>query len=149
MKKIISVVILVLLLAQISVYATQPTPPWERLNYSYHFTPAMDYRAELGQPTSFSGIVPTDVFTANVRVDANVALQPPSYGIFSGVIPTLPFSTLFPQPTNFWGGFGAGDLNTIAQFDTMQMGVNSQPLGHSINIQNVDGGGFLPPTSLH
>jgi len=117
-----------LLLAQVGVYAAaqpQPIPPWERLNFNYQFRSGMDYRVDLGRPTTFDGIVPIDVFTANVRVDANVALRPPAYGIFSGVLPTPPFSQLFPQPMNpqFSGGFVTlGENDAIPQFDTLEYG---------------------------
>ncbi|MCL2837628.1 MAG: hypothetical protein FWE04_00965 [Oscillospiraceae bacterium] len=120
-------VVSILLLAQVGVYATvqtQPIPPWERLNFNYQFRSGMDYRVDLGRPTTFYGIVPRDVFTANVRVDAQVALRPPSYGIFSGVIPTEPFNPLMPQPLNphFGGSFGT--------------------------LDNFGDDGFLPPTSI-
>ena len=127
MRRFVLVVALVLCIASFTAYANtqQPVPVWDRLNYNYHFTSS---GFDLGRPTTFNGIVPQDVFTMNVRRDANVALRPPGYGTFSGVIPTEPFTWLFPQPRtlDYWGNFGVIQLpNTIPNED-----------------------GFLTPTSI-
>ena len=117
---------------------------------NYQFTSGSDHRFELGRPTQFSGFVPVDVHTANFRRDANVSLRPPGYGIFSGIIPTEPSNRLFPQPTN--PNFRAAELhspNIDPRFDTLQHGVNTQPVGNPMNMQqNVSSGEFLPPTSI-
>ena len=135
-------VILVLLLGMVPAHAAiqQITPPWERFHQNYHFTAS---GFDLGRPTTFEGFVPADVFTVNVRRDANVALRPPSYGIGSGYIPTDPFSWLFSQPhtLDYWGNFDGVNLPLI----TLQQGANSQP---TVNFQSVGTGEFLPPTSL-
>jgi len=149
-KFFVVVIVLVLLSSQVVVYANvqQPMPVWERFNHSYHFTAS---GFELGRPTTFEGFIPIDIFSANVRVDAQVALRPPSYGIFSGVIPTPPFNPLMPQPSNpnFDGGFTTlGEINTVPHFDTLQMGVNMQIPENPMNIHNFGTGEFLPPTSI-
>jgi len=127
------------------------TSQWERFNFNYQFTSGSDHRFELGRPTTFNGFVPVDVFTVNMRRDAQVSLWPPSYGIFSGIIPTTPSNHLFPQPVNphFHQGFQLQDPNLSPRHDTLQHGVNAQPLGNPMNFQqNVSTGEFLPPTSV-
>jgi len=127
------------------------TAAWERFSFNYHFVSGTDHRFELGRPTQFNGFVPVDVFTANFRRDANVSLRPPAYGIFSGHIPTMPSNHLFPQPLspnfgamNFWN-----DPNVNPRFDTLQQGVNAEPIGSPMGIQQgTNSGGFLPPTSV-
>ena len=128
MKKIIlaSIITLMCVMPFMAHAAVQqPMPPWERFQQNYHFTSA---EADLGRATTFEGFVLTDVFTANIRNDANVALRPPGYGTFSGEIPTEPFTWLFPQPRtlDYWYNFGVIQLPML-------------PLQTD---------GFLPPTSL-
>ena len=76
------------------------TSAWDRFVFNYQFTSGSDHRFGLGRPSTFSGFVPADVFSVNMRRDAQVSLWPPSYGIFSGRIPTPPVNRLFPQPIN-------------------------------------------------
>ena len=126
------------------------TAAWDRFNFNYQFQSGSDHRFELGRPTGFSGIVPVDVRSVNMRRDANVALRPPQYGVFSGHIPSAPVSRLFPQPVNpnFNQVFVFDNQNLDPRFDTARHGVNAQPIGNPINIQNVGAGEFLPPTSI-
>jgi hypothetical protein len=127
------------------------TSQWERFSFNYQFVSGADHRFELGRPTTFNGFVPADVFTVNVRRDANVTMRPPSYGIFSGFIPTDPASRFFPQPINpnFHQPFMIESTALDPRFDTLQQGVNAQPIGNPMNVQqNTTTGGFLPPTSI-
>ena len=126
------------------------TAAWDRFNFNYQFQSGSDHRFELGRPTSFSGIVPVDVSSVNMRRDANVSLRPPQYGVFSGHIPTAPTSRFFPQPANpnFNQVFVFDNQNLDPRFDTARQGVNAQTIGNPINIQNVGAGEFLPPTSI-
>jgi len=136
------------------------TNSWERFNFNYQFTSGSDHRFELGRPTTWSGFVPVDVFSVNMRRDANVSLRPPSYGIFSAQLPTPPANHLFAQPVNphFHQGFQLNDPNLSPRHDTLQHGVNAQPIGNPMNIHTTgapaitsgssDSGGFLPPTSV-
>ena len=127
------------------------TPAWERFHFNYHFTPTTDHRFELGTPTSFHGFVPVDVHSVNIRRDANVSFTPPGYGIFSGNIPTDPSNKLIPQPVNphFHQPNMIDSANLNPAFDTLQMGVNAQPIGNPMNFQqNVTTGEFLAPTSM-
>jgi len=126
------------------------TNQWERFNFNYQFTSGSDHRFELGTPTTFSGFVPVDVFTLNIRRDTNVSLFPPSYGIFSATLPTPPTNNLFTQPANpnFYQPAQLQDPNTAPRYDTLRNGVNATPVGNPFNMQNISVGEFLPPTSV-
>jgi|GEM_PF-872948 len=126
------------------------TSQWDRFHNNYQFTSGMDYRFDLGRPTTFDGFVPVDVFTANFRRDAHVSLRPPSYRIFSGNIPTEPANRLFQQPVNphFHRVNQLDNANFDPRFDTLQHGVNAPPLGNPMNIHNVGTPGQLAHTSI-
>ena len=127
------------------------TNQWDRFSFNYQFTSGSDHRFELGRPTPFNGFVPVDVHSVNIRRDANVSLRPPQYGVFSGHVPTMPSNNLFPQPVNphFHQAFQMQDPNLDPRFDTLQHGVNAEPIGNPMNMQqNVSTGGFLPSTSI-
>ena len=124
------------------------TAAWERFIFFYEFISGADHRYELGRPTTWNGTVPADVFTANIRRDRHVSFVPPSYGIFSGYIPTFPRNDLFPQPVHpaFWQFLEWENPNLLSVFDTLFMGVNAPPQGNQSAFG--DEGMFLPPTSL-
>jgi hypothetical protein len=126
------------------------TAAWERFLFNYYITSGMDYRFELGRPTTFLSVVPIDVYSVNIRRDANASFQPPSYGIFSGFIPTNQVNIFFPQSVNpaLWKAWELENPNVIPVFDTQHLGVNAPTVGNPVNLQNVGGGGFLPPTSI-
>lgn len=127
------------------------TSQWDRFSFNYQFTSGSDHRFELGRPTGFDGFVPVDVFSVNMRRDANVSFRPPSYGVFSGIIPTTQSNQLFPAPTNphFHQPIHLSSPNLIPAFDTLQQGVNAEPIGNPMNFQqNVSTGEFLPSTSI-
>ena len=132
------------------------TAEWERFWFNYHFVSGSDHRFELGQPTSFNGAVPFCPFSVNMRRDAQVSFQPPSYGIFSGNFPTPQSNQFFHQPVNphFHQPNHWQNAMLDPRFDTLQQGVNAQPFGNSMNVQtstqqnNNNSGGFLPPTSI-
>lgn len=127
------------------------TAAWDRFHFNYHFISGSNHAYELGRSTSFHGFVPVDVFSVNMRRDANVSMLPPSYGVFSGHVPTDPSNRLFQQPVNpnFHQPFMLESPNLHTTFDTLQMGVNAQPIGNPMNMhQNVTTGSFLPHTSI-
>jgi len=127
------------------------TSSWKRFEYNYQFQSGSDHRFELGRPTTFSGTVPVNVQTVNFRRDANVSLRPPSYGVFSGHVPTEPSNLLFKQPVNphFHRPIHRHSENLDPKHDTLQQGVNAQPVGNPMNMQqNVTTGEFLPSTSI-
>ena len=122
------------------------TAAWERFWFNYHFVSGSDHRFELGRPTQFNGMVPVDVFTANFRSDAQVALRPPRYGIFSGQFHTPPANWFFQQPVNpNFRVMEWDNPNIDPRFDTLGQGVNSNS---STGNQGGGNGGFLPPTSI-
>ena len=142
---------------------TQPAPPQQRFNWYYEFESGMDYRFDLGRPTTFNGVVPQDVFTANVRRDANVSNRPPGARTGNTIAPTDPSNWAFARQQNqlhqngFWNPVWHQDTNALPRFDTQQQGVNASPQGNTMGFQtNVQtsgasqggGGGFLPPTSI-
>ena len=125
------------------------TNPHLRFHYNYRFNSGMDYRFDLGRPTTFDGFVPVDVFSVNIRRDANVSFRPPSYGIFSGEIPTDPSNRFFSQPVNpNFRLFELENPNVMMRYDTLLMGVNAPNLGNPINMHNVGTPGTLPHTSI-
>lgn len=126
------------------------TSQWDRFHFSYEFSSGMDYRFDLGRPSTFDGFVPVDVHTANFRRDANVSLRPPRYGIFSGNIPTEPSNRLFPQPVNpnFNRVNQLGNPNIDPRFDTLGHGANAPNVGNPINMHNVSTPGRLPNSSI-
>jgi len=108
------------------------TNQWDRFHNNYHFTSGMDYRFDLGRPTTFNGFVPPNVYNVNFRSDATVSLRPPSHGTFSGNFATDPSNRFSQQPVNpnFHRPFEVANPNVNANFDTLQMGANAQQTGN-------------------
>jgi hypothetical protein len=142
---------------------SQPAQPQQRFNWAYEFESGMDYRFDLGSPTTWSGVVPQDVFTANVRRDANVSLTPPEPRTGNTITPTDPSNWAFTRQQNqlhqngFWNPVELQNPNAMPMFDMQQHGINAQPQNNPMGIQtNVQtsgasqggSGGFLPPTSI-
>lgn len=145
---------------------SQPAPEQQRFNWFYEFESGMDYRFDLGRPTAWSGTVPQDVFTANVRRDANVSFRPPGPRTGNTITPTDPSNWAFARHQNsqnqlhvngFWNPVELQNPHAMPGFDLTQQGANLQPQGNPMGIQtNVQtagasqggSGGFLPPTSI-
>jgi hypothetical protein len=157
---------------------SQPAPVQQRYNWSYGFESGMNYRYDLGKPTVWNGVVPQDVYTANVRRDANVSYKPPGPRTGNTITPTDPSNWAFTRQQNqlhqngFWNPVELQNPNVMSRYDLTQQGVNSQPQGNPMGIQtNVQtngasqaawssssrserpdsggSGGFLPPTSIN
>jgi hypothetical protein len=126
------------------------TNSWDRFSHNYQFQTGGDFRFELGNPTTFNGFVQQDVFTANVRRDAQVTVVPPRYGVFSGHVQTQPSNHLFPRPQSphFANTFPQVDPNRLPRYDTLQMGVNAPLLRNPMNMHHVGQQGVLPHTSM-
>ena len=101
---------------------SQPAPPQQRFNWYYEFESGMDFRFDLGRPTTWNGVVSQDVFTANVRRDANVSLVPPGPRIGNTIIPTDPsnwaFTHFHPQQSllhqnGFWNPVELENPNAV------------------------------------
>jgi hypothetical protein len=126
------------------------TSAWDRFSYNYEFSSGMEYRYDLGRSTTYDGFVPVDVYTANIRRDANVSLRPPRYGVVSGNIPTEPSNLLFEQPVNpnYSRTIGMDDPHAIPVYDTLQFGINAEPVGNPINMHNLGQQGQIQSTSI-
>ena len=122
----------------------QPAPEQQRFDWYYEFESGMDYRFDLGRPTTHHGAVQQDVMTANVRRDANASFRPPGPRVGNTITPTDPSNWAFTrqqhhvQINGFWHPVEHHNTNALPHFDTMQQGVNS----------NQGDSGFLPPTSI-
>ena len=142
---------------------SQPAPVQQRFNWYYGFESGMDYRFDLGKPTQWNGVVPQDVFTVNVRRDANVSFKPPGPRTGNTITPTDPSNWAFTRQQNqlhqngFWNPVEHQNPNAMPFFDLTRQGVNAQPIGNPMGVQsNVQtngasqggSGGFLPPTSI-
>ena len=142
---------------------SQPAPVQQRFNWSFEFESGMDYRFDLGRPTTFHGVVPQDVMTANVRRDANTSLRPPGPRTGNTITATDPSNWAFAQQQNqlhqngFWSPVELHNPNALPHFDLQQHGINAGPQGDPMGIHtNVQtggasqggSGGFLPPTSI-
>ncbi len=128
-------------------YSTQS---WDRFEFEYQYNSGSNYRYELGKPTTYTGEVMLDVYSANVRRDKNAAYAPPVYGIFSGNLSTYPTNYYFTQPDNsaYWTAYPQDDPNAIPVYDTLMMGANAQTQGNQMNMYNVGQTGVLPATSI-
>lgn len=98
MKKTISFILAALMLVSIAPCAVSAetgqntvnaysTGNWLRFTYNYEFSSGVEVNSVFGKPTS------TDVATRNpesenIRCNKDTALLPPSFGVFSGEIPT-------------------------------------------------------------
>ena len=126
------------------------TASWERYVFNYQIISGANQRHDFGRATTLYEIAPAHVLSLNIRRDANVALRPPSYGVFSATLDTAPANHLFAQPVNphFHQAFIWEDTSLSPRFDTTGQGINAPILGNQSNMFNVSQGyGFLPPTS--
>ena len=71
------------------------THNWQRFQYNYQFNSGPDAQSTFGVPTQTSRLG-SDPLNDNIRRNKDVAYLPPSYGVFSGDIPTNP-SSLYHQ----------------------------------------------------
>lgn len=128
------------------------TNSWERFVFNYLFESGGNYRYDLRQPTTYTGTVPNDVYTVNVRRDKNVTFKPPSYGVFSGNVATTQTNYLFEIPldpafANYLTQAFQTDPNIEARFDTLMQGVNAGNIGNPMDMHDV-GSGTLANTSV-
>jgi len=126
------------------------TNSWDRFIFNYIFHSGGNFRYELGQPTTFTGHVMPDLYTANIRRDKNVTFSPPRYGVFSGNVETSQTNYLFeiPVTTAFWDAVFQANPDVIPVFDTLMMGINAQLQGNQMNMFNVGDLGAMLNTSI-
>ena len=111
--------------------------------YNYEFSSGADYGEVLGSPTSTDNIVTQDPMTQNIRRNKDAAYYPPSYGVFSGDIPTDPTSLYHDNSMPYSGYTGStGSYGSGYAGDTSGLGGSVSPVTGS------DYGGLLPSTSI-
>jgi len=151
------------------------TDVWDRFYYNYDFSPNIDYRYMFGQSTYINpNHLPSNPTTQNIRRDRHIADTPLPYGIFSAIIDTYHANILFATWVDEQGvlPFVLNNPNSIADFDTLFLGINNQDWlnPNPLNIFNFGEGqdpirlntstiqssesqgsntGFLPPTSFN
>jgi len=108
--------------------------------YNYNFSSGADYGDALGKSTSTDALVQTDPMSENVRRNKDAAYYPPSYGVFSGDIPTDPTS-LYHDNSAPYSGY-SGNTSTGVSYSDTGTGGSVSPMTGS------DYGGMLPPTSV-
>jgi sortase A len=100
MRKLIAILLTLALFAGLAVPA---------LAYNYSFSSGPDSGAAFGRSTGYDEPVTGDPLAANERRNKDAALLPPSYGVFSGDIPTDP-SSLYHD--NLPGGSSGGGVGS-------------------------------------
>ena len=97
-RQLIGVFIIATLLANMSLPA---------LAHTYGYLSGADYNAALGRPTAAKEPAIPDPMLDNVRRSKDAAYHPPSYGVFSGVMPTEPTSMYHTSGLGY-GGYPSG-----------------------------------------
>lgn len=113
--------------------------------YNYDFSSGEDYREALGSPTSTDNPLTQDPMTQNIRRNKDAAYYPPSYGVFSGDIPTdrtsLYHDNSMPY-SGYTGNTAPGAYGSGSAGGTSGIGGSVSP------VTGLDYGGLLPPTSI-
>jgi hypothetical protein len=71
--------------------AAQGSNNWDLFQYNYEFNSGPDTKSTFGNPT-MTDVPGSNPLNDNIRRNKDVAYLPPSYGIFSGELPTNPSS---------------------------------------------------------
>ena len=123
------------------------TPMWQRfMPPNYNFSSGPNYRYTLGQPT-YAHHFTRDTTFANVRRDAQSSFNPPSVGVFSGVVPTERNNTLIPIVPQTQPIF-VPSAHAMTPWDSTGQGANAHfQHGTSMTIDQ-NQGGMLPSTSI-
>lgn len=110
---------------------------------NYNFSSGSDYSDTLGKSTSTDALVQTDPMNENVRRNKDAAYTPPTYGVFSGDIPTNPTSLYHDNSAPNSGYTGSSSTGGSYSSNT------STAMGGSVStITGSDYGGMLPSTSM-
>lgn len=105
--------------------------------YEYSFESGADTKSTFGSSTSNDDPVPVNPETTNIRRNKDAAYFPPSYGVFSGDIPTDPTS---PYHNN--------DLNQSMGTSSSWSGGISGSSNGAVGISNYAGDSNLPDQML-
>jgi sortase A len=139
MKKLISAVIALTMLAGLSV----PAYANSNFTYNYNFSSGSDYGETLGKSTSTDALVQNDPMSENIRRNKDAAYNPPPYGVFSGNIPTDP-SSIYHDNSAPYSGYSGNSSAGVTYSDNAPSNT-----GGSVSPNTgSDYGGMLPPTSV-
>lgn len=137
MKRFITTLLALSILMSMSIFVSA---------YNYSFESGVDYAETLGKSTSTDNIVSPDPSAENVRRNKDAAYSPPSYGIFSGDIPTDP-SSLYHDNSKPNSGTSGNTSNSA--YGTGTAGDTNTADGSVSPDTGSDYGGMLPSTSLY
>jgi sortase A len=116
-----------------------PTAVFAASPYNYIFESGADSAETFGGATSTDNPVAPNPAAANIRRNKDAAYFPPSYGVFSGDIPTDPTSLYHDNSAPYSGYTG----------DTGTGGYSTSDYGGSVSpTTGTDYGGLLPSTSI-
>lgn len=138
MKKLISTILIIIMLVSMNLPA---------FAYNYNFSSGVDYNDTLGKSTSTDALVQTDPMTENTRRNKDAAFYPPSYGVFSGDIPTDPSSLYHDNSKPNSGTTGNPSINVSYSSNT-SVNTSAETGGSVSPLTGSDYGGMLPPTSM-
>lgn len=109
------------------------TSSWDRFTYNYEFESGVNYKEELGKPTT-TDEVPRDRERENERRNKDVSFTPPPYGFMSGSFATEasnPYVTH--EPYNYIRDTTDYSIE-LAKYDTLQEGINSVGIENQIRM---------------
>lgn len=121
------------LLASVIIMCISTTSPV--FGYNYSFESGVDTKATFGTPTQ-TDVTPKDPLSENIRRNKDVTSFPPSYGVFSGDIPT--------DKTSLYHD-AVGKASAINTTNTSNKSVE-QGINYAEIVET--NGGLLPSTSL-
>ena len=146
MKKIFAAFLALALCASIAAPIFAADYPYDT---SYNFGSGPDSGSTFGKPTGYDDPVTGDPLATNQRRDKNAASTPPSYGIFSGDIPTEP-SSLYHESAQgavfLVGSSIQGDSNGVP--GSPVIATDSTGSSSSVSVNYNDQPGLLPSTSM-
>jgi len=138
MKKIAFTIITVV----ICICTAMPMP---LLASEYSFASGADSMTVFGKATSYDAPIVPDPLTENVRRNKDAALFPPSYGVFSGDIPTDATSLYHNNLRQNSAGAVWSDDDATSSAATSIYGSTGGTPNTNVTIGMTDG--ILPPTS--
>ena len=145
MKKLFAILLTVALCAG---YAAPVFANGSTYNTGYAFGSGPDTGSIFGKPTGYDEPVTGDPLAANQRRDKNAAYFPPSYGVFSGDIPTNP-SSLYHESADgsvfIIGSTTQGDSSGVPGLPVLATDSGGSS---SLSVNYPDQPGLLPSTSM-
>lgn len=139
MKKLIAFILAAVMCAAFTITAFAA---------EYSFNSGPDTSETFGKPTGYDAAVTPDPMTENTRRNKDAAYNPPSYGVFSGNIPTDQ-SSLYHDNTPPYAGYtgnSTSKLDYVYNGGVSDVGVD---YGGSSGAVSVDYSTILPSTSAY